>query len=105
MLRIFPQLQGKRIDYEWGGRIGIVVNRVPLIGRSAPNVYYSMGYSGHGVNFSHVAAEIVADAIAGQMERFDLFARVPHTRFPLGQRLGNHLIALGMLYYRMRDLL
>jgi len=105
MLRIFPQLAGKRIDYEWGGRIGIVVNRVPLIGRATPNVYYSMGYSGHGVNFSHVAAEIIADAITGQIERFDLFARMPHRRFPLGQRLGNNVIALGMLYYRLKDLL
>jgi gamma-glutamylputrescine oxidase len=105
MLRIFPQLAGKRIDYEWAGRIGIVVNRVPLIGRTAVNVFHSIGYSGHGVNFSHVAAEIVADAMAGQMARFDLFARVPHTRFPFGQRLGNHLVALGMLYYRLKDLL
>ncbi len=105
MLRIFPQLAGKRIDYAWGGRIGIVLNRVPLLGRSAPNVWHSIGYSGHGVNFSHVAAEIIADAIAGQMERFDLFAKVPHRRFPFGQRLGGSLVALGMLYYRLKDLL
>jgi glycine/D-amino acid oxidase-like deaminating enzyme len=105
MLRVLPQLTGKRIDFEWGGRIGIVINRVPLIGRTADNVYYSVGYSGHGVNFSHVAAEIVADAIAGQLERFDVFARVPHRQFPFGDRLGRELVALGMLYYRLRDLL
>lgn len=51
------------------------------------------------------AAEIVADAMAGQMERFDLFAKVPHRRFPFGQRLGGSLAALGMLYYRLKDLL
>jgi gamma-glutamylputrescine oxidase len=105
MLRVYPQLAGRRIDYEWGGRIGIVVNRVPLIGRSADNVYYSVGYSGHGVNFSHVAAEIVADAIAGQLERFDVFAKVPHRPLPFGDRLGRELVALGMLYFRMLDLL
>jgi glycine/D-amino acid oxidase-like deaminating enzyme len=105
MLRVFPQLAGKRIDFEWGGRIGIVIKRVPLIGRTADNVYYSIGYSGHGVNFSHVAAEIVADAMAGQLERFDVFARFPHQRFPFGDRLGRELVALGMLYYRLLDLL
>ncbi|MEZ5445167.1 MAG: hypothetical protein R3F45_05240 [Gammaproteobacteria bacterium] len=51
------------------------------------------------------AAEIVADAMAGQMERFDLFAKVPHRRFPFGQRLGGSLVALGMLSYRVKDLL
>lgn len=105
MLRVLPQLAGKRIDFEWGGRIGIVIKRVPLIGRTADNVYYSIGYSGHGVNFSHVAAEIVADAMAGQLERFDVFAKVPHYRLPLGDRLGRELVALGMLYYRLLDLL
>jgi glycine/D-amino acid oxidase-like deaminating enzyme len=105
MLRVFPQLAGKRIDFEWGGRIGIVIKRVPLIGRTADNVYYSIGYSGHGVNFSHVAAEIAADAMAGQLERFDVFARFPHQRFPFGDRLGRELVALGMLYYRLLDLL
>jgi glycine/D-amino acid oxidase-like deaminating enzyme len=105
MLRVLPQLAGKRIDYEWGGRIGIVIKRVPLLGRTANNVYHSVGYSGHGVNFSHVAAEIVADAMAGQLERFDLFAKITHHRFPFGDRLGRELVALGMLYYRMLDLL
>jgi glycine/D-amino acid oxidase-like deaminating enzyme len=105
MLKVFPQLAGKRIDYEWGGSIGIVINRVPLIGRTASNVYYSVGYSGHGVNFSHVAAEVVADAIAGQVERFDVFSKVPHRRLPFGDRIGRELVALGMLYYRMLDLL
>jgi gamma-glutamylputrescine oxidase len=46
MLKIFPQLQGKRIDYEWGGKIGIVINRVPLIRRLEKNVFSAMGYSG-----------------------------------------------------------
>jgi glycine/D-amino acid oxidase-like deaminating enzyme len=105
MLRVYPQLAGKRVDFEWGGRIGIVINRVPLIGRTADNVYHSVGYSGHGVNFSHVAAEIVADAMAGQLARFDVFARIPHRKLPFGDRIGREIVALGMLYYRLLDLL
>jgi hypothetical protein len=30
---------------------------------------------------------------------------VRHVRIPLGQWFGNQMVALGMLYYRMRDLL
>jgi glycine/D-amino acid oxidase-like deaminating enzyme len=103
MHKVFPQLRTTRIDYEWGGSIGIVVNRVPLIGRLRDNVYYSLGYSGHGVNMTHAAGEILADAIGGTLERLDLFERVGHWRIPFGQALGGQLVALGMLYYRLRD--
>lgn len=105
LLAIYPQLNGVRVDYEWGGSMGIVINRIPLIGRVAPNVWYAQSYSGHGVNVSHIAGEILADAIGGTLERFDVFARVPHVRVPLGRWLGRPLLALGMLYYRLRDLL
>lgn len=103
MHKVFPQLRNTRIDYEWGGNIGIVVNRVPVIGRLRDNVYYSLGYSGHGVNMTHAAGEIVAEAIGGTMEKLDLFERVGHWRIPLGQALSGQLVALGMLYYRLRD--
>jgi glycine/D-amino acid oxidase-like deaminating enzyme len=105
MLEIYPQLEGVRIDYEWGGRIGIVLNRVPLLGRIHGNVYYCQGYSGHGVNATHILGEVTADAIAGTLETFDLFADYPHFRLPGSQWFGNQIIALGMLYFRFKDLL
>jgi gamma-glutamylputrescine oxidase len=105
LLAIYPQLAGVRVDYEWGGSMGIVINRIPLIGRVAPNVWYAQSYSGHGLNVSHIAGEILSDAIGGSLERFDVFVRVPHVRVPLGRWLGRPLLALGMLYYRLRDLL
>jgi len=105
MLKLYPQLEGVRVDYEWGGKIGIVLNRVPLLGRIQGNVYYCQGYSGHGVNATHILGEVTADAIAGTMETFDLFADYPHFRIPGSQWVGNQLIALGMLYFRLKDLL
>lgn len=103
MLKIYPQLKDVRIDYEWGGKIGIVLNRIPAVGRINKNVYYCQGYSGHGVNASHIMGEIMADAIAGTMEKFDLFADIKHFRMPGSQWIGNQIIALGMLYYRLQD--
>jgi len=105
MLKIYPQLKGVRIDYEWGGKIGIVLNRIPALGRINKNVYYCQGYSGHGVNATHVMGEVVADAITGTMEKFDLFAGMQHFRIPGSQWMGNQIIALGMLYYRLQDML
>lgn len=105
MLSVFPQLKGVKLDYAWGGKIDIVLMRVPAIGRREPNVYYMQGYCGHGVNATHIAGDIVADAISGTMERFDLFEKIRHVRLPVGQFLGNQMLALGMLYYRLRDVL
>ena len=105
MLKIYPELKDVRVDYEWGGKIGIVLNRIPALGRINGNVYYCQGYSGHGVNASHIMAEVVADAIGGTLETFDLFAKIRHFRIPGTQWVGNQIIALGMLYFRLRDLL
>src|SRR5690606_26005439 len=51
MLQVFPQLTDVRIDYQWGGMIGIGANRLPQIGRlpDQPNIYYAQGYAGHGI--------------------------------------------------------
>jgi glycine/D-amino acid oxidase-like deaminating enzyme len=103
MLRIYPQLQDARIEYEWGGSMGIVLNRIPTLGRINGNVYYCQGYSGHGVVATHTMGEIMADAVAGTMERFDLFADMKHFRIPGTQWVGNQIIALGMLFYKMKD--
>jgi glycine/D-amino acid oxidase-like deaminating enzyme len=103
MLKVYPQLQGVQVEYEWGGKIGIVLNRIPMLGRIRGNVYYAQGYSGHGVNVAHIFGELVADAIGGTLEHYDLFAGIPHHRIPGGQWLGNQIIALGMLYFRIKD--
>ena len=103
MQAIYPQLKDVRIDFEWGGNIGIVLNRIPALGRIHDNVYYCQGYSGHGVNATHIMGEIVADAICGTLEKFDLFAGMKHFRIPGSQWMGNQIIALGMLYFRLKD--
>jgi gamma-glutamylputrescine oxidase len=105
MRKLYPHLADLRIDYEWGGKIGITVNRVPVMGRIGGNVYYCLGYSGHGVNATHIMGEVLADAISGTLETFDLWAGMDKVRIPGGQSLGNQMIALGMLWYRTKDLL
>lgn len=105
LAKVYPRLKDVRIDFAWGGRLGLTINRAPAIGMLEPNVYYMEGYVGQGVGTSHIMAEIVSDAIGGNTEKFDLFSRIRHVRLPIGEWAGNQLLALGMLYYRMRDLL
>ncbi|WP_136478728.1 FAD-binding oxidoreductase [Pseudomonas sp. DG56-2] len=107
MLQVFAQLANVRIDYQWGGMIGIGANRLPQIGRLAdqPNVYFAQAYSGHGLNATHLAGKLLGEAISGQHSgRFDLFAKVPHITFPGGKHLRSPLLALGMLWHRLKEL-
>jgi gamma-glutamylputrescine oxidase len=105
MLKVFPQLANVKIDYQWGGMIGIGANRLPQIGRlkEQPNVFYAQAYSGHGLNATHLAGKLLGEAISQQQSRgFDLFAQVPHMTFPGGKHLRSPLLAMGMLWYRAK---
>ena len=105
MLNVFPQLCDAGIDYEWGGYMAISINRIPQFGRIGGNTYYAQGFSGHGLAPSHMAGKVLADAIAGDSERFDVFARIRHLRLPGGRWFANPALALGMLYYRLKEVL
>ncbi|HET7315628.1 FAD-binding oxidoreductase [Salinisphaera sp.] len=101
----FPALAGIAIDYQWQGMAGIVPNRMPMLGRLGDNVYYAQGYSGHGIATSHIVGRVLAEAIDGQTGTFDAFAALPHARVPFGERFGNTLLALGMTWYRLLEII
>jgi len=111
MLSSFPQLAGTRVEYAWGGFVDISMNRAPDFGRlpaaggAAPNVYYLQGFSGHGLALTGLAGRLVAEAMAGDASRFDVFARLRHRPFPGGAWLRMPALVLGMAWYRLRDML
>ncbi|HBK47653.1 MAG TPA: FAD-dependent oxidoreductase, partial [Xanthomonadaceae bacterium] len=92
MHRVFPQLRDVGLDYVWGGYVDISRNRAPHWGRLAPNIYFAQGFSGHGVAATGLAGSVIAEAIAGQAARLDLFARIPHRPFPGGRLLRTPLL-------------
>ena len=103
MLSIYPQLAQTRIDYGWGGTLGITLSRLPYLARLSPNILSSAGYSGHGVVLATFCGRLAAEAVAGQAERFDLMASLPSEAMPGGSRLRQPLMALGMLWFSLRD--
>ncbi len=111
MVRTFPQLAGVAIEYAWGGFVDITMNRAPDFGRlphpaGAPeNIYYLQGFSGHGLALTGLAGRLVAEAMAGDASRFDVFARLRHRRFPGGRLLRTPALVLGMAGARLRDML
>ena len=108
MATTFPQLADTKIEYAWGGFVDISMNRAPDFGRlpgEHANVYYLQGFSGHGLALTGLAGRLVAEAIAGDAERFDTFARIRHRPFPGGRLLRTPALVMGMAYYRLRDML
>jgi gamma-glutamylputrescine oxidase len=108
MATTFPQLTDTQIEFSWGGFVDISMNRAPDFGRlpgEHANVYYLQGFSGHGLALTGLAGRVVAEAIAGDAERFDTFARIKHRPFPGGRLLRTPALVLGMAYYRLKDML
>lgn len=105
MLKVFPQLTDVSVEHAWGGYLDITLNRAPHFGRLDPNVYFLQGFSGHGIALAGMAGKLLAEAVAGEAERFDLFARIPHRDFPGGALLRRPALVLAMLSYRIKDLL
>lgn len=110
MVATFPQLEGTRIEYAWGGFVDITINRAPDFGRlpgrpGDADVYYLQGFSGHGLALTGLAGRLVAEAMDGDASRFDVFARLKHRPFPGGRALRTPALVLGMAWYRLRDLI
>ena len=103
MLQIYPQLENTRIDYGWGGTLAITLNRMPHFGRLGDNIWYLQGYSGHGVPTATFAGKLIAEAISGKLERFDLISNLPTRKFPGGTLLRWPGMVAGMLYFALRD--
>lgn len=101
--RTFPQLKGIKIDYAWTGNFLLTLSRLPQVGRLETNIYYAQGCSGHGVTYTHLIGRILSEAIRGQYERYDVFAKLPHMPFPGGRAFRVPFTAMGALWYNLRD--
>ncbi|MBP7000827.1 FAD-binding oxidoreductase [Amaricoccus sp.] len=103
MLAIYPGLADLRVTHAWGGTLAITVNRMPAFQRLDASAVSAGGYSGHGVAIATLAGKLIAEALRGSAERFDVFARLPQPAFPGGPRLRWPLLALAMTWYALRD--
>jgi glycine/D-amino acid oxidase-like deaminating enzyme len=68
MAEVFPELARTRVDYCWGGLVDMTADRLPRAGQHE-GMFYSLGYSGHGVQMSVHMGQMMADVMAGQPER------------------------------------
>ncbi len=84
--RTFPQLSDVPIDAAWCGVMAVTANRYPHCGRAgrSGDIWFAHGYSGQGVVLATLLGHLVARALLGDTERFELFAAIPHGPHPGG---------------------
>jgi gamma-glutamylputrescine oxidase len=72
LLEYFPAASALPIACRWSGVLGITLNRQPLWGRCGEykNIYYALGYSGHGITLANLAGEFIADLYGGDDSRW-----------------------------------
>jgi gamma-glutamylputrescine oxidase len=103
MGEVFPVLKNVPVEFVWGGFVDISMNRAPDFGRLGDNLYYLQGFSGHGVALTGLAGRVLAQAVAGQAERFDVFSQIRHRKFPGGALLRTPSLVIGMAYHQLLD--
>ncbi len=64
LLRVFPQLEGVRVDYAWSGLMSYARHEMPQIAQIEPGLWVAQAFGGHGVAPTTVAGEVLASAIA-----------------------------------------
>ena len=62
---IFPQLQGVRYDYHWGGLVAMTSDHLPHLHELGPGLLAGLGYNGRGVAMATVMGRLLARRILG----------------------------------------
>ncbi len=70
LARIFPKLSGIEFESTWSGVVDMTLDFAPTVGKMGENIYYGMGYCGHGVNLTSLFGRIIADLAAGEGDRW-----------------------------------
>lgn len=75
LIRIYPKLGNVAFDVGWDGVVDWSLDESPSVGWTGrnKNIFYGLGYSGHGVNLSSVFGRIIADLEAGDAECWKQF--------------------------------
>jgi glycine/D-amino acid oxidase-like deaminating enzyme len=104
LARIYPSLSGVQFEAGWDGIVDWSLDEAPSVGCTGKNknIFYGLGYSGHGVNLTSVFGRIIADLEAGREE--------PWQRYPFLNASLDYIpnepfrwvaVQAGMAWYRL----
>ncbi|WP_230531488.1 NAD(P)/FAD-dependent oxidoreductase [Microvirga roseola] len=74
MVSTYPQLKDLPVEIVWSGLMSYARHMMPQIGRLQPGVWYCTAFGGHGLNTTAIGGRVIAEAVAGETDRYKLFA-------------------------------
>ena len=101
---VYPFLKDVQIDYAWGGKLAITMNRLPYFkSLFGGKVLSAQGYSGQGVALASYAGKIIADKVCDSGDVFDVISNISIPSFPGGRLLRSPTMKIGMAYGAILD--
>ena len=74
LLRVFPQLEGLKVEFAWSGLMSYARHQMPQLGTRGDGLWWMQAFGGHGTAPTCTAGELLADAIAHHDETWREFA-------------------------------
>ncbi|MEZ0170104.1 NAD(P)/FAD-dependent oxidoreductase [Microvirga sp. TS319] len=74
MVSTYPRLKDLEVEIVWSGLMSYARHMMPQIGRLQPGVWYCTAFGGHGLNTTSIGGRVIAEAIAGESDRYKLFS-------------------------------
>lgn len=75
LMKVFPQIEGVKIDYAWSGLMSYARHQMPQVGEIEPGLWVAQAFGGHGVAPTALAGERIAAAIAQDDTRWQDFSK------------------------------
>ena len=72
LIRIYPALAGVQFEHVWSGPLTFSLDMSQSVGATgrSSNIFYGMGYAGHGVTLAFLFGKVIADLYAGRKDRW-----------------------------------
>jgi glycine/D-amino acid oxidase-like deaminating enzyme len=102
MIEVYPQLRDTKVEFVWGGTLDFAFDVMPHAGR-LDEMYYAVGFAGHGVAAATWHGTKLAGLICGDANDIP-FDGIPFRNAPIGLRSGHTwALPLAGAYYKVLD--
>ena len=102
MIQVYPQLAQTKVEFVWGGTLDFAFDVMPHSGK-LDDMYFAMGFAGHGVAAATWMGAKLASVICGDADD-NPFSKISFPGAPIGLRSGNAwALPLAGAYYRVLD--
>ena len=106
LVRLYPRLADITFETTWSGVVDMTLDQTPAVGRMGKheNIFYAIGFSGHGLNLTSIFGRIIAELYADKLVDWQWLPYVnrlpPYTPNEPWRWVG---VQAALKYYRATD--